>query len=82
MRTILNGVLTALAMAVAIQACSVTKDSEETFESPLNTSFDDGLVATDAIGRTLPTYSEAGDVKPGSYVGLFYWLWHSKLRNN
>jgi len=37
--------------------------------------------ATDALGRSLPSYSETGDVKPNRYVGLFYWLWHGPLRS-
>ena len=37
--------------------------------------------ATDALGRTIPSYSETGGVKPNRYVGLFYWLWHGPLRS-
>jgi len=37
------------------------------------------LVATDAAGRKLPTYAEAGNVKQDKYVGLFYWIWHTEL---
>jgi len=57
--------------------------TEEVVESysPQIESFDDDLVATDALGRVLPTYSEAGGIKANHYVGLFYWLWHSDLRN-
>ncbi len=36
----------------------------------------DTYAATDALGRTLPSYAEAGDVREGKYVGLFYWTWH------
>ncbi len=50
-------------------------------DSPQVASFDDALVATDALGRELPLYEEAGDIRPNHYVGLFYWLWHRKLRN-
>ena len=49
--------------------------------SPQIASFDDDLVATDALGRTLPTYSEVGGIRENHYVGLFYWLWHGGLRN-
>ncbi|HJB84949.1 MAG TPA: hypothetical protein IAA13_05525 [Candidatus Alistipes merdigallinarum] len=49
--------------------------------SPLIQPFGDQLVATDALGRELPTYEEVGDLKPDRYVGLFYWLWHGGLRN-
>ena len=37
------------------------------------------LVATDAVGRELPTYDEVGDLKEDKYVGLFYWIWHTEL---
>ncbi len=33
------------------------------------------LVGTDHLGRTLPSYEEAGDVKEGKVVALFYYLW-------
>ncbi len=39
-------------------------------------------MATDALGRKLPTYAETGPPKPNHYVGLFYWLWHGKLRSS
>ena len=81
MRRLLDCVILTILTGMVINACSVTKTGKAE-ESPLNSSFDDGIVATDAIGRALPTWEEAGDIKPGSYVGLFYWLWHSKLRNN
>ena len=49
--------------------------------SPLIQPLGDQLVATDALGRELPTYEEIGDLKADRYVGLFYWLWHGNLRN-
>jgi hypothetical protein len=49
--------------------------------SPQNYSCADDWVATDALGRTLADYSQAGDRKPGKYVGLFCSLWHGSLRN-
>lgn len=36
--------------------------------------------AADALGRTLPTYKDVGDPKPGRWVGLFYWQWHGDDR--
>ncbi|HWR99243.1 MAG TPA: hypothetical protein VN249_01450, partial [Prolixibacteraceae bacterium] len=36
-----------------------------------------GLPATDALGRKLPGRSEAGAVRNGKLVGLFYWTWHT-----
>jgi len=37
-------------------------------------------VATDALGRNLPTYAEVGGPKPNRYVGMFYWQWHGPDR--
>ncbi|MFK7910921.1 MAG: hypothetical protein AB8F34_09980 [Akkermansiaceae bacterium] len=36
----------------------------------------DTWVATDTLGRTLPTNSEAGAPKKDRIVGLFYYIWH------
>ena len=35
----------------------------------------DHWVATDALGRSLPTHAEAGDRRAGKYVGVFYFVW-------
>ena len=37
-------------------------------------------VASDALGRTLPTYKETGGPKPNRWVGVFYWQWHGPDR--
>jgi hypothetical protein len=37
----------------------------------------DTWVATDALGRTLPTAKEAGPRRPGRFVGIFYFLTHA-----
>ncbi|MEM7395036.1 MAG: sulfatase-like hydrolase/transferase, partial [Verrucomicrobiota bacterium] len=36
----------------------------------------DHWVATDALGRTLPTHAETGDRRPDKTVGLFYFVWN------
>lgn len=36
----------------------------------------DHWVATDALGRSLPAHSEAGDRRPGKQVGVFYFVWN------
>lgn len=36
----------------------------------------DTWVATDALGRVTPGIAEAGPVKQGKRVGIFYWTWH------
>jgi len=49
----------------------------------------DSWAATDALGRTLRTYKDAGAKKKDKYVAMFYWTWHiydlpkgSKVNNN
>src|SRR5215217_1181897 len=36
------------------------------------------FMAIDALGRKLPGYDEAGDLKKDKFVGLFYWTWHTQ----
>ncbi len=40
-------------------------------------SISEGWVATDALGRKLPAYSETGSTRPERYVAMFYWTWHT-----
>jgi len=40
-----------------------------------NQDYIDNWVATDALGRTLPTYAEAGAKKTNKVVGVFYYTW-------
>jgi hypothetical protein len=54
----------ALALAVA------------THGAELRDTFADTWVATDALGRTLPTPREVGPPRPDRTVGMFYFLWH------
>ena len=35
----------------------------------------DTWVATDALGRSLPTFEQVGPRRPNKYVGVFYFLW-------
>src|SRR5216117_2311193 len=39
-------------------------------------TFSDTWVATDALGRSLPSYTEVGPSRPDRTVALFYFLWH------
>lgn len=42
----------------------------------------DTWVATDGLGRILPTNAETGGAKDGKYVGIFYWTWHVEHAKN
>ena len=41
-------------------------------------TFADTWVATDALGRSLPTCKETGLPRPDKFVGMFYFLWHGE----
>ena len=43
-------------------------------------AYSNNWVATDAIGRTLPSYKDCGNLHSDKYVGVFYWLWHASVR--
>ncbi|MHB9013257.1 MAG: hypothetical protein ACYC49_13675, partial [Ignavibacteriaceae bacterium] len=43
--------------------------------SPQNRGFGETWVATDGLGRIVPTNSQAGSPRAGKYVGIFYFLW-------
>ncbi len=40
-------------------------------------NYGNGLPATDALGRKLPSCEEVGAQRTDKYVGLFYWTWHT-----
>ena len=42
----------------------------------------DTWVATDGLGRVLPTNAETGGPKSDKYVGMFYWTWHVEHAKN
>ena len=42
-------------------------------------NYGNGLPATDALGRKLPTAEEVGAPRKDKYVGLFYWTWHTNF---
>ncbi|NIJ51490.1 hypothetical protein [Dyadobacter arcticus] len=44
--------------------------------------FAQNLTATDAVGRTLPSHAEVGDLKKDKFVALFYWTWHTQQAKN
>ena len=46
--------------------------------------YSDTWVATDAIGRTMPTYEQTGEVKSDKQrvVGMFYITWHTQDLHN
>ena len=43
-------------------------------------TFSDTWVATDALGRSVPTYAEVGPPRTNKFVGIFYFLWRDQVR--
>ena len=46
--------------------------------SPIIPPISSAWVATDALGRTLPTHATTGNSKRNKYVGIFYFLMHGE----
>jgi len=59
---------------IFIESPSVSTETEQL------KAYGDSWVATDAIGRVLPQYTDCSDYRPKKYVGMFYWLWHAYVR--
>lgn len=55
---------------------------QDTGNSPAHAVWNTNWVATDAIGRSLPTPAEAGPARANKYVGIFYFLWHGAYPDN
>ncbi|MDR1369930.1 MAG: hypothetical protein LBJ72_07365, partial [Dysgonamonadaceae bacterium] len=51
----------------AFFACNITAQNE------VNS---DQWVATDALGRKVREYGEAGDKRKDKFIAVFYWTWH------
>jgi len=69
-----------LKFTLACLACSFGIISQvSALEDAISTShwdtFSDTWTATDALGRRLPRYAEAGPPRKDRFVGIFYFLW-------
>ena len=60
-------------LALALLGCGASAQAQN---SPQIAIANADQVATDGLGRTLPTYAEVGAPKPNRWVGMFYWQWH------
>ena len=69
------------AVCCALWTGEVAMQAEESRSesSPVWDTYSDTWVATDALGRRLPTYAEVGPPRKNRTVGLFYFLWHGGL---
>ncbi len=60
--------------------CAGTAATAQAQNSPLVAIDNANQVATDDLGRALPTYAEVGAPKANRWVGMFYWQWHGDNR--
>ncbi|MGL4943675.1 MAG: hypothetical protein ACRC46_10840 [Thermoguttaceae bacterium] len=63
---------------LTILVCGIAVSAETTPDVSSRDIFQDTWVGTDALGRTMPTHTEVGDVKTDHprVVGIFYISWH------
>jgi hypothetical protein len=66
--------ITAVAAVFSMHAVAAGEYAGKPYEG--DDVYADTWAATDAAGRTQPDLAQAGPVKPGRYVGIFYWTWH------
>ena len=69
-----------LSIALITLGLSSYAQKQERKLSPVRDLYSDTWVATDAIGRAMPTNTETGDVKDDKrrVVGIFYITWHTQ----
>lgn len=60
-------------LALALLGCNASTRAQNSPQIVIDNA---DQVATDNLGRKLPTYAEVGGPKPNRWVGLFYWQWH------
>ena len=76
-----NHFLSLLLILISITCHAQKKSKDSIHERDL---YSDTWVATDAIGRTMPTHEQTGDVKSDKrrVVGIFYITWHTQDLHN
>ena len=70
-RLFYNSVIWLILLYISVQA----------YEEPYLDYHTDTWVATDALGRVLPSYEEVGPRREGKLVGMFYYIWHGAHGN-
>ena len=69
-----------LSIVLFILGLNAYAQKQERKLNPIRDLYSDTWVATDAIGRTMPTNEQTGDVKADKrrVVGIFYITWHTQ----
>jgi hypothetical protein len=60
---------------LSLWSASFLSAQYQPYSSDGNPSTAGEWVATDALGRELPSSDEVGDKRPGKLVGMFYFIW-------
>ena len=80
---VLRGAILGLALVVSARFAGMLYAAAPASQRPNSLSgstteiVPDTWVATDGLGRTLPTAKEIGPPRPGRFVGIFYFLTHA-----
>lgn len=67
---------------LSVVATSLTVARGAAQSVPRRDTFSDTWVATDALGRSLPTFQQAGPPRKDRFVGIFYFLWLGAFGNS
>ncbi len=71
----------ALGLLLLLWTVTDSRAGEAAAAGPVWDTFSDTWVATDALGRSLPTNEQAGPPRAHKQVGVFYFLWHGQHGN-
>ena len=69
--------LVVLGVGYAVTANATAEDRLKSGEA-WNPSASDQWVATDGLGRPLPTFEDVGATRSGKYIACFYFLWNGR----
>ena len=73
-----SALLPLLALASCAQPAAEPLGESPAVEPDLRDLYSDTWVATDALGRALPTAAQVGALKSDKQVGIFYFLWQER----
>ncbi|WP_020601982.1 hypothetical protein [Spirosoma spitsbergense] len=64
-----------------IEHCLYADYQQPAIGSPIVAPISSNWIATDGVGRSLPTHSQVGNYKTNKYVGIFYFLLHGQYND-
>lgn len=67
-----------IGITLTIATFASGQEKSQTKINSWNPAQSDRWVATDNLGRSLPTFDEVGPIRPNKYVACFYFLWNGR----